>query len=232
MDHNEAVRLQAAEKYVLGELPQDLREAYEEHYFDCAECALDVKAAAAFVDASRHVFQTEPVPVESESKGLVKGWSGWLAWLRPAFAVPALAALLLVVSYQNLVTIPQAKRDLALNAGQVITSSFSLQMANVRGGEEVKVRVHPNEGFSLKFDFTPSQSFESYMCELQDASGHSLLREMLPGTSTNKEAELAVRGGLVKPGKYALVFTGAPGSSGGGNQQEVLRLGFSVEFLP
>jgi len=232
MDHNEALRLQAAEKYVLGELPEDLREAYEEHYFDCPECALNVKTTAAFVDASRHVFQTEPVPVESESKGLVKGWSGWLTWLRPAFAVPALAALLIVVGYQNIVTIPQAKRDLALSAGQVITSSFSLQMANVRGGEEVKVRVHPNEGFSLKFDFTPSQSFDSYACELQDASGHSLLRESLPGTSTNKEAELAVRGGLVKPGKYNVVFTGAQDAKGQGGGAEVLRLSFSVEFLP
>ena len=47
MDHNEAVRLQAAEKYVLGEFPADLRDEYEEHFFDCAECAVDVKAIAA-----------------------------------------------------------------------------------------------------------------------------------------------------------------------------------------
>jgi anti-sigma factor RsiW len=50
MDHREAIRLQAAERYVLGELTKDLRDEYEEHYFDCAECAADVKATAAFVD--------------------------------------------------------------------------------------------------------------------------------------------------------------------------------------
>src|SRR6266404_2189817 len=38
MDHKEAVRLQAAEKYVLGEFPPNLRDEYEEHFFDCAEC--------------------------------------------------------------------------------------------------------------------------------------------------------------------------------------------------
>jgi len=32
MDHNDAVRLQAAEKYVLGEFPPDLRDEYEEHF--------------------------------------------------------------------------------------------------------------------------------------------------------------------------------------------------------
>ena len=44
--------LQAAEKYVLGELAEELCEAYEEHYFDCQECATDVIATAAFVDVS------------------------------------------------------------------------------------------------------------------------------------------------------------------------------------
>jgi len=48
MDHSEALRLQAAERYVLGELSPELREQYEEHYFTCEECASDVKASAVF----------------------------------------------------------------------------------------------------------------------------------------------------------------------------------------
>jgi hypothetical protein len=232
MDHNEAIRLQAAEKYVLGELPEDLRDAYEEHYFDCAECALEVKAAAVFVDTGREVLRTDRVEARARAAAKdTKSPGGWFFWLRPAFAVPVLAVLLLIVGYQNLVTIPQAKKDLAVSGGQLFTSSFSLQMANVRGGNEVKVQIHPDEAFALKFDFTPSRTFDSYLCQLQDASGHTLLQEVVPGSSTNKEAQLAVRGGLVKPGKYNLVFTGVPGSSDQGSGQEVLRLGFSVEFL-
>ena len=53
MDHNEAVRIQATEKYVLGELSPPLRDEFEEHFFECQECALDVKAAAGFVDNAR-----------------------------------------------------------------------------------------------------------------------------------------------------------------------------------
>ena len=53
MDHNEAVRTHAAEKYILGELSPVLREEYEEHFFVCVACALEVKAAAAFVDNAR-----------------------------------------------------------------------------------------------------------------------------------------------------------------------------------
>src|SRR6266571_4938057 len=59
MDHSDAVQLQAAVKYVLGELPQAQRDEYEEHCFDCAECALDLKAAAAFVDTTREVLRQE-----------------------------------------------------------------------------------------------------------------------------------------------------------------------------
>jgi len=55
MDHNEALRLQAAEKYVLGELPPPLRDEFEEHFFDCQECALDVTATAGFVNNVRNV---------------------------------------------------------------------------------------------------------------------------------------------------------------------------------
>jgi len=47
MDHNEAVRMHAAE------LSPVLREEYEEHFFVCVACALEVKAAAAFVDNAR-----------------------------------------------------------------------------------------------------------------------------------------------------------------------------------
>jgi len=57
MDHSEAVRMRAAEKYVLGELSPVLREEYEEHFFVCVACALDVKAAAAFVDNTCDVLR-------------------------------------------------------------------------------------------------------------------------------------------------------------------------------
>ena len=42
MDHSEAVRLMATERYLLGEMSPDVREAFEGHLFECEECALDV----------------------------------------------------------------------------------------------------------------------------------------------------------------------------------------------
>src|ERR1700720_4998634 len=62
MDHDLAVKSQACEKYLLGELSADLREAYEEHYFSCAECATQLRMAAEMVGAGQRIFAQTPAP--------------------------------------------------------------------------------------------------------------------------------------------------------------------------
>src|SRR5712691_5401136 len=127
MDHGEAIRLGATEKYVLGELPQSLRDEFEEHYFECLECALDLKEAAGFVGNAREVWRQDIAKSAVKVREPVRGRS---AWFRPAIAVPAFAALLLVIAYQNAVTIPRIKEQAAHGGGQLFTSSFFLQMAS------------------------------------------------------------------------------------------------------
>src|SRR5262245_34782671 len=111
MDHNSAVKLEACEKYVLGELSPELREAYEEHYFSCAECAAQLRSTVELVAASRQVFADPPVLADKADVSPER--SGWFAWLRPAVAVPAFAALLLLIGYQNFFTIPRLKDSAA-----------------------------------------------------------------------------------------------------------------------
>jgi hypothetical protein len=237
MDHNEALRLQAAEKYVLGEFPQNLREEYEEHFFDCAECAVDVKAIAAFADTAREVLRREEAASTEKAAAPARG--GWFAWLRPVVAVPALAILLLVIGYQNAVTIPSKQGKTALEASQVFTSSFSLKKVDTLGGDEgkttdeSKIQVRPDETFALQFDFTPRRAFGGYICQLQDESGRSLLQVKISGISANRELHFVVPGGVVRPGKYSLVLAGDPEANGRmSKENEVSRLPFAVEFRP
>ena len=82
MDHIEAVRLQAAVKYVLGELPQAERDSFEEHYFDCAECAVDMQAAAVFAENARNVLRQEAR--DADVRAAAPAGSRWLAWLASA----------------------------------------------------------------------------------------------------------------------------------------------------
>jgi len=230
MDHAEAVRLNAAESYLSGELPEALRDQFEEHYFDCFECANDLKSLDTFRTASRMVFEEEvvrKVPPRPEAER-----AGWFAWLRPLVAVPAIAALAAIVVFQNAVTIPALKQR-PTTAAEAYGSSFRLE-GTTRGKSISTVSVRPNEGFALEFDFIPAQVFASYQGLLLDDADGSVLTFHLPGELANKEVHLAVPAGLLHAGKYSLVLSGgrdaagrlASGSAPGGN--EVQRLAFSV----
>jgi anti-sigma factor RsiW len=111
MDHDLAVKSQACEKYLLGELSPDLRDAYEEHYFSCAECATQLRMAAELVGAGQHIFAKTPELAASAPAMREPG--GWSRWLRPAFAIPVMAGLLLIVGCQNLILIPRLQQSQA-----------------------------------------------------------------------------------------------------------------------
>ncbi len=234
MDHKEAVRLQAAEKYVLGEFPPNLRDEYEEHFFDCAECAVDVKAIAAFVDVSREVLRAETEKLAEKKAAPAQG--GWLNWFRPVIAVPAFAALLLIIAYQNTVTIPQARNTSARAVAEVYGQSFLLQPSDTRRGNEAmneaRIEIRPNEGFLLQLDFLPSSSFPAYLCQLQDASGRVLLQLNVPAEKAKKELHLPVPSGVIsRPGQYSLVFLGAdPATEKAVNDSKLQYFTFNVAF--
>jgi hypothetical protein len=231
MDHNEAVRLQAAEKYVLGEFPRNLRDEYEEHFFDCAECALDMKAAAVFVDTAREVLRHEAEKSVEKHAAAVRG--GWFGWFRPIVAVPAFAALLLLLGYQNLVTIPKANESAANGGAQILFTSYPLRGVNTAGEEGRTLSIRPGDAFLLNFDFVPTRSFDSYICQLEDAQGHLVLRAKIAGGNANQEAHLPVPAGMLHPGKYVLAFYGDLGATGKINpQNDAGRLHFTVEFRP
>lgn len=221
MDHLEAVRIQAAEKYILGELTPEVREQFEEHYFDCSECAQDLKALTTFVTAGRMVFDETKAPSPAPARAPRPNRMGWFHWLRPVIALPAIAALAAVVIFQNAVTIPSARKQAAVQSvAEVYESSYHLQGAT-RGGSMATVRLRPNENFALDFDFTPAQVYSSYTGVVLDASGHSVTSFSLSGEQTNKELHLVIRGGIVHAGNYELVVAG-------GQNGEVFRVPFAV----
>jgi hypothetical protein len=228
MDHDEAVRLQAAEKYLLGQLPKEQHAAYEEHYFDCSVCAEEIKATAAFMESARQVAREQALQT-IDAKRLTPATpsnGGWFAWLKPAFAIPVMAALLLFIGYQNGVTIPRLKDS---SSAPIISSSFQI-LGSVRGGNESgnasnKVAVKQGESFLLKFDFTPTGTSTEYSWQLLAPSGRPVRFGTLGGDKKYQAVSLPVVGGVQSPGKYNLVFFGDA------NGNEAQRLTFTVEFL-
>jgi hypothetical protein len=233
MDHAEAIRLQAAVKYALGELPEQLRDEYEEHYFDCAACAIDVKAAATFTDSVRETLR-ELDREESRVRVAARERPGWFAWFRPAFALPAFAVLLVIVGYQSFVTIPRIEES-GTRAMAQASNTFSLLRANSRGAEGVTVEIHRGEGISLTdIDIPPSPGFDSYVMQLIAASGKSLFQAKVSHNQAKRSLQFSLPPGSIPgPGVYSVVVTGDPAAKGQViPQNEVQRLSFTVAFLP
>jgi Putative zinc-finger len=230
MDHAEVIEQKIAEKYVLGDLSAEVREQFEEHYFDCAECTSDLEALASLLTVGKVVAQEglsskPPAPDKTAER------RGWFAWLRPITVVSAMAALLGVFVLQNAGLIPVLKRPSANRPFvQVYESTYRLQGVT-RGGSASKLSVNPHESFALDFDFTPTESAPSYRGALLDASGTAVFAFTLDGTEANKELHLVVPADTVHAGDYDLVFTDESGASDAKNK-EVQRLSFSIEFRP
>ena len=222
MTHNEAVQQMAAERYLLGELTADVRDAFEEHVFECQECALDLRAASAFVDEARvqlPALRGAKVKVEAEPK------RDWLAWMRPAFAMPAFAALILIIGYQNLETIPGLRR--AASEPQVLP--WASVHAGTRGSEAIPVVADREHGVTLLVDLPQQSVYTAYSFELIDPQGHSAWKSSraVPGENTNGAISVVVPGQDLHEGSYMMAISGSLPT---GQSTEISRRALQISF--
>jgi hypothetical protein len=66
MDHAEAARMFAVERYVLGDLGEAQRDEFEDHFFGCTECAEDLRATMTLIAIVKAVFR-EPKALEGRA---------------------------------------------------------------------------------------------------------------------------------------------------------------------
>ena len=117
MNHQQAIATHAAERYLLNELDEPARDAFEEHYFSCFECAEDVKTGARMADGVRAgMLDAAVVPtpakvisIESRRRSVI------------AVAIPwaVAATLALVAGYQALWVVPGLRQDTLMPSAAV-----------------------------------------------------------------------------------------------------------------
>lgn len=114
MTHDVAIATQAAERYLLEEMSELERHEFEEHYFECEECAADLRAGAHLV-ASAGLVPSAPAVTPSPTGGSVVSLpQRRRAWSAGSVAPLAAAALLaMVAGYQAFVTVPSLRSRLA-----------------------------------------------------------------------------------------------------------------------
>jgi hypothetical protein len=210
MNHQDATQTMVVEKYVLNELTPELRAEFEEHYFECAECAMDLRATTAFLDAAKAEFKAA-----SAAKRLPvivpKTRRPWL-W-RPSIVLPALAACLLFIVYQNTVVFPQLHQQIAQFNSPEVVPSVSLIGAGSRGGAIPSMTAPAGHPFVLLMDIPTQDRFSSYTCSLYSPTGKLAWQVHVSAQEAKDTISITVPAADSMDGKYSLHVQGNTGAS-------------------
>jgi Putative zinc-finger len=205
MDHETAVRMNATERYFLGELSGEDREGFEEHFFLCPECAEDVRALTVFAANAKAVFRGNAAGPAPHAGMFPPGRALWLS--------AGLNVLLLFgVAYIAFKVAPETRRELAeARAPQFVQEVAVLGVARSAG----TVREVSSATRRIVFSFYLSERFDSIGYELKDQSGTVRAHQTLPAPPAEDSAEshISLSTAGLKAGAYEIGFYGF-GASG------------------
>jgi hypothetical protein len=219
MDHETAIQLQAAERYVLDEFSPEQRADFEEHFFSCPGCADEVRSATILAANAKAVLQQ--AAESNTGKAAVERPNPWNRFFWPLTASAALNLVLLagfgVARWQpgqhpGGAIEPQFYHSYGVPAASRSTVSSFMLPAGSRF-------------FGARFDLMPGQRFESFEYQILDSAGASRSGRALPSPGgENSELELAVPVASLGPGEYVLVLSGREQ----GQLTEIARARFSI----
>jgi hypothetical protein len=218
MDHETAVRSQAAERYVLEEFPPEERAAFEEHFFECPECAEEVRCASVFAANATQALREERIDEMAKLKS-GRRWPSWrFRWTLAASAVlnVALLAGFGLERFSSHATEtgiePQFYPTVAVAAASRGSQSPAALPAGVRF-------------FGVRFDLMPGQQFQSFEYQILDAKGTlRSAKSLLAPAGESSELQLAVPVASLDPGEYIVVLRGTQS----GNATEIGRRTLSI----
>lgn len=225
MDHDYAIENHVAEGYLLDELDESERDAYEDHYFGCTTCAEEVEIVSEFIDTAKQVIQEElkPQPVAiSTSPSWFRRFAAPIMHPLPAAAFLFLAMMSSVAVYQFQVTIPRLQ---AAAAPQILSAAMS-PLKHAHGAVPV-LKFQKGKSFSIPFDI-PLVGFSSYQVSILARPSNAVkivLRDI--STKTAKDTvEIFVPADTLDAGRYSLLIEGINGTAKG----EVDRIPFELEL--
>ena len=211
MEHLEAVNTLAIERYLLEEMPQEERDAFEEHFFSCAECADDVREAAAMREGVRAgLAAAAGAPRERGDRPRVVPMRPAPARWRSSVVLPWAAAALLAVGlgYQT-VAGPLWPRPQG--------GSFALTPATLRPasrGQEAVVSPGPGAILTLAVDLGGAPFEGDIQYELARADGKTVASGSAPPPSPGAPLLLMVPNSMLAGSeRFVLTLHGAGASS-------------------
>jgi hypothetical protein len=210
MDHEQVVSKGAVERYVLGELTSTESEEFEIHFFDCAECAQDLRAMAIFAENAKSVFldrRSAAAEGKTRAGGEPSGRSWWRwMWEGPWRAAPILAAvaLLCMAGYQAIVVIPGLRSQLRQAQAPQAMASYVLPSLS-RGDERVIEVPRSYRAYILYMDPTWDRSYAGYLCSFVDEAKVTRFSVLLPPPAPNQPLQILMSRSQLPSGRYNVI---------------------------
>ena len=203
MEHAEALTTNATERYLLGEMPESERDRFEEHFFDCTDCASDVRDGARMMAAGREVA-AETANVRSISSS-----PKWMKWIPQAAAAAVIGGSVGWFGALNYAPRLAATADVP---AVVEVVHYELPTDTVRAGATEVLEVRAGEGVVLDFAIPDSEEAASYVYTLRDEKGRVFISKAVSLDDALDRVELSLRG--LPRGSHELVIEGVRKTDG------------------
>jgi len=225
MNHQEALQKMAAERYLLGELSGASLDSFEEHLFECSECAMDVETGVTFIDAARTELS---VPRKVAAPQSARRWTFWFT--SPWILAPALAACLLILAFQTFVLQPHMKLEVARAQTPAVLNPLVLANAGGRG-DSIPEIIAPEHGFVVSLDVPTAGGFSSYQCSLYAPDGSLLWQTTISPEQARDALLISVPADKTKEGLNIFLIQGlTSGGSSSGTLEDLARYKFRVKI--
>jgi len=228
MNHQEAVREMAVERYLLGELSGASLDSFEEHLFECSECATDVKTGVTFIDAARTELSL-PRRVSAPRLESARRWTSWFT--SPWILAPALAACLLLLAFQTFVLQPRMKLEVARAQAPTVLNPLILANAGPRGDSIPEVVTPEHGSFVVSLDVPATGGYSSYRCSLYTPDGSLLWQTTVSPEQARDALLIRLPAEETKEGLNTFLIQGLrAGGSSGGSLETLSKYRFRVRI--
>lgn len=199
MNHPEATATGAVERYLLGQMDPSEESGFEQHYFECIECAEEIRVSTMFLENLRAVLK-EPQPIRRPIP------------IRQRFFLPLTAAAALALAtfsgYQNMYQIPQLRQAAAFVNESPATFYLTQTRSAGDGVQELTVR-RGARFVSLILNRAPGDNHPYYAWELQDQGGNKVRSARFFVPPERDEWQIPLEASNLRPGTYTLMIRGA-----------------------
>ena len=195
MTHADAITTLATERYVLEEMSEAERDAFEAHYFSCPACAEDLRSVELMRAGTRDA---------AKSRRLLAFQPRQRRWTTVALPWAAAASLAVVIGYQNLVP-------------SRLDSPYALEPVTLRpasrGGDAVVRLDADDRAVALAVEADAPAGAPTWLYELRTSQNRQVASGQAPVPASGAPLLLVVPSSVLTPSERYVLSLSVPGGA-------------------